>query len=116
MSDSNKNLVMGSRWGPNTKTDWLTDHRLQNNLNLNLINLYTADLTILPESNTATFANDTAVVAMAREPAIASQKLQIDLLAIQNWFKKWRMKANKSMSIHVTFTTRRETCPPVSVF
>jgi hypothetical protein len=45
------------------------------------------------------------------DPAIASQKLQTDLLAIQNWFKKWRMKANESKSIYVTFTTRRETCP-----
>jgi hypothetical protein len=52
---------------------------------------------------------------MDSDPAIASQKLQTDLLAIQNWFKKWRMKANESKSIHVTFTTRRETCPPVHI-
>jgi hypothetical protein len=57
------------------------------------------------ESTTATFADDTAIVTTDRDPAIASQKLQTDLLAIQNWFKKWRMKANKSKSIHVTFTT-----------
>jgi hypothetical protein len=30
-------------------------------------------------------------------------------------FKKRRMKANESKSIHVTFTTRRETCPPVHI-
>jgi hypothetical protein len=40
-----------------------------------------------PESNTATFADDTAVVAMDSDPAIYSHKLQINLLAIQNWFK-----------------------------
>jgi histone H2A len=77
--------------------------------------LYTADLPTSPESTTATFADDTAVVAMDNIPAIASRKLQTDLLAIQNWFKKWRMKANKSKSIHVTFTIRRETCPPVHI-
>jgi hypothetical protein len=44
---------------------------------------------------------------MDSDPAIASQKLQTDLLAIQNWFKKWRMKANESKSIHVTFTTKK---------
>jgi hypothetical protein len=38
--------------------------------------LYTADLPILPEYTTATFANDAAVVAMDSDPAIASQKLQ----------------------------------------
>jgi hypothetical protein len=52
---------------------------------------------------------------MDSDPAIGSQKLQTDLLAIKNWYKKWRMKANKSKSIHVTFTTRRETCPPVQI-
>jgi hypothetical protein len=26
--------------------------------------------------------------------------------------KKWRIKANRSKSIHVTFTTWRETAPP----
>jgi hypothetical protein len=48
--------------------------------------LYTAELPTSPESITATFANDTAVVAMDSDPAIASQKLQTDLLAIQYWF------------------------------
>jgi hypothetical protein len=50
---------------------------------------------------------------MDSNPAIASQKLQTNLLAILNWFEKWRMKANESKPIHATFTTRRETCPPV---
>jgi hypothetical protein len=49
--------------------------------------LYTADLTTSPESTTATFADDTAVVAMDSDRAIASLKLQINLLAIQSWFK-----------------------------
>jgi hypothetical protein len=67
--------------------------------------LYTAGLPTLPESTTTTFPDDTAVIAVDSDPAIASQKLQTDLIAIQDWFKKWRMKANKSNSIHVTFTT-----------
>jgi hypothetical protein len=41
--------------------------------------------------------------------------LQTDILANENWFKKWRIKANEFKSIHITFTTRRETCPPVHV-
>jgi hypothetical protein len=55
--------------------------------------LYTADLPTSLESTTATFTDDTAIVTMDMDPAIASQKLQTELLAIQNWFKKWRMKA-----------------------
>jgi hypothetical protein len=38
--------------------------------------LYTVDLPTSPESTTATFADDTAAVAMDSDPAIASQKLQ----------------------------------------
>jgi hypothetical protein len=58
-----------------------------------------------PESTTATFADDTVVVAiMDSDPAIASQKIQANLLPIQNWFKKWRMKSYESKSIHITFT------------
>jgi hypothetical protein len=50
--------------------------------------LYSADLPTSPESTTAASANNTKVVAMDSYPTIASQKLQTDLLAIQNWFKK----------------------------
>jgi hypothetical protein len=59
------------------------------------------------ESTTATFADDTAVLATDSDPDIALQKLQTNLFAIQNWFKKWRMKADRCKSIHVTFTTRK---------
>jgi hypothetical protein len=38
--------------------------------------MYTADLPTSPESIKVTFADDTAVLAMASDPAIASQKLQ----------------------------------------
>jgi hypothetical protein len=47
--------------------------------------LYTAHLPTSPESTTATFTYDTA--ARDSDHAIASQKLQTNLLAIQNWFK-----------------------------
>jgi hypothetical protein len=49
--------------------------------------VYIADLPTSPESTTATSANDSAVVAMDSDPANASQKLQTNLLTMQNWFK-----------------------------
>jgi hypothetical protein len=38
-----------------------------------------------PESTTESFADNTAVLATDSDPAIAPQKLQTILLAIQNW-------------------------------
>jgi hypothetical protein len=63
--------------------------------------LCTEDLTTSPESNTATFIDDTAVLATDSDSAIASHKLQTNLLQIQNRFKKWRMKANGSAWIPI---------------
>jgi hypothetical protein len=77
--------------------------------------LYTADLPTSPDSITATFADDTAVIATDYDPATASLKLQASLLEIQSWLNTWRMKAKENKSVHVTFTTRRETCPPVHI-
>jgi hypothetical protein len=69
-----------------------------------LYRLHTSDLPTSPKSTTGTFANDTAVLAMDKDKAIASLKLQTDIAAIQNGFKKWRIHANRSKSVHITFT------------
>jgi hypothetical protein len=46
--------------------------------------LYTADLPTSPEYTTATFTDNTAVLATDSVPALASQKLQTNLAAIHN--------------------------------
>jgi hypothetical protein len=38
-----------------------------------------------------------------------------NLATVQICLKKWRIKANESKSVHVTFTTLRETCHPVHI-
>lgn len=75
--------------------------------------LYTADMPTSHQTLTATFADDTAILASHYNPAIASQRLQNSLNKIQSWLHKWRIKVNEDKSTHVTFTTRKETCPPV---
>jgi len=77
--------------------------------------LYTADLPTTPDTTTATFADDTAVLASHATPEIAAYKLQTALSAVQNWLKKWRMKANEMKSTHVTFTLKRSPCPSVQL-
>jgi hypothetical protein len=66
--------------------------------------LYTADLPVTPKTETATFADDTAVLALHANPEIDKHLLQTALSNIKEWLKKWRMKANETKSTHVTFT------------
>jgi hypothetical protein len=77
--------------------------------------LCTEDLLTSPEFITATFVDHAPILATDSDPAITSHKLQTNLLAIHNWFKKWRMNANGYKSIHVIFTTRKQTCPSVHI-
>ena len=49
----------------------------------------------------------------AKESFLRSSQLQYYLDILSNWLKDWRIKANESKSVHVTFTLKRETCPPI---
>lgn len=75
--------------------------------------IFTADLPTDTNITTATFADDTAILASNKNPKIASEILQNNLNKVQQWMTKWRMKINENKSLHLTFTTRRETCPTV---
>jgi hypothetical protein len=80
-----------------------------------LYTLYTADIPTTEHTTTATYADDTAVLASHEDPVVASIKLQKHLDLLQSWFKKWRFKVNEKKSVHVTFTMRQKTCPPVNL-
>jgi hypothetical protein len=75
--------------------------------------LYLLCIAVLPSSpntTTASSTDGTAIVATDNDPTIALRMLQANLLANQKWLKMWRMKANGSKSIQVTFTTRKDRC------
>jgi hypothetical protein len=44
----------------------------------------------------ATFADDTALLATDRDPALASQRLQHYSDLLQDWFDKWKIKINQT--------------------
>jgi hypothetical protein len=77
--------------------------------------LYTSDLPSSPDTTTATFADDAAVLAIDPNAVAASQKLQTSLDAIHHWLSLWRLKASGSKSTHITFTNRRKTCAAASI-
>ncbi|CAG4973470.1 unnamed protein product [Parnassius apollo] len=66
-------------------------------------------------TTTATYADDTALLSAHSNPETASSQLQNHLIEVERWLNHWRIKANESKSVHVTFTLRRETCPPVTL-
>jgi hypothetical protein len=77
--------------------------------------IYTADLPTTPDTITATFADDTALLATHADPEIATHKLQTALTDIQHGLTKWCLKANELKSYHVTFTLKQSSCPPVQL-
>jgi hypothetical protein len=80
-----------------------------------LYTIYTADLPQTDYITSATFADDTAILASNKDPSIATHQLQNGLDSITKWLQKWRIKASASKSVQVTFTLRRGNCPPVTL-
>lgn len=80
-----------------------------------LYTIYTADLPTVAGVTTATFADDTAILASNKEPAQASHQLQLGLNKIHDWLNQWKIKASAAKSVHVTFALRPGNCPPVQL-
>lgn len=77
--------------------------------------IYTSDIPTTPMVLTATFAEDTSVMASHKDPVEATKVLQQDLDNISNWLKNWNIQVNEKKCNHVTFTLRERTCPPVTM-
>ena len=54
-------------------------------------------------------------MATHSNPITASMNIQTHLRKIEHWTRKWRLKINETKSTHITFTLRKETCPPVHI-
>jgi len=62
---------------------------------------------------TATYADDTAILASHHNPITASTNLQHQPNQLEKWLKRWRIKANENKSTLITFSLKRETSPAV---
>ena len=62
---------------------------------------------------TATYADDTAILASHQNSITASRKPQNHLNQFEKWLKRWHIKAKENKSTHVTFTLKRENCPTI---
>lgn len=75
--------------------------------------LYTGDLPEIEKNTTATFADDTAVLAVGENNIESLRKLNRSISSIQQWAAKWRIKMNEAKSVHVDFTNKRIDYLPV---
>jgi hypothetical protein len=78
-----------------------------------LYTIFTADLPEAEKRLTATYADETAILAFHEDPIVATSKLQTHLHRLEHWLQQWCICANESKSTQVTFTLRREDFPPV---
>ena len=77
--------------------------------------IFTGDVPVTNDTLMATFADDTAILSPDSDPVRASEKLQNHLNLLQNWLDNWKIRVNTNKSTQITFTTRRGTCPQVSI-
>jgi len=77
--------------------------------------LYTAYLLETEHTTTATYADNTAILASHKNHIIVSINLQRHIHQLEKWLKRWRIKAHENKSTHITFTLNRETCPSVTL-
>jgi hypothetical protein len=77
--------------------------------------IYTADLPTSEDTNTATFANDTAILTLDNQSETATAKLQNDINNLEQWTEKWKIEVNQNKSGHITFTARNLTCLTVQI-
>lgn len=77
--------------------------------------LYTCDIPELENNTIATFADDTAIMAVGSTHAEAAEKVQLAVNKIHDWTKKWRIKLNETKSVHINFSNKQENYCPVYI-
>lgn len=80
-----------------------------------LYTLFTSDMPTSSDVTTATYADDTAILATSKCNFEASEVVQRQLNIMQKWFTKWNILVNTEKSKHITFSLRKEDCPPLSL-
>lgn len=78
-----------------------------------LYTIFTSDMPTTANVTTATYADDTALIASSESEVEASRFVQAELNKIDEWLKRWRIAINTEKSTHVSFSLRRGDCPAV---
>lgn len=74
--------------------------------------LFTCDLPQTPDVTSATFADDTANLAVGSTVEESTSKLSLSCDRIGEWTDKWRIKLNDTKAVHINFTNKKLQEPP----
>jgi hypothetical protein len=77
--------------------------------------IYTSDIPQPVGTTVATFADDTAILAVGAGVEEATEKLQHAADSVNNWTKQWLIKLNANKSKHVNFTNQHCRYLPVTM-
>jgi hypothetical protein len=75
--------------------------------------VYTTDIPQHPFTIIASIADDKAIMSSNYNHITSSLHLQEHLNSLKIWFSKWKIKVNLQKSLHITFTLRKSSNPPV---
>ncbi|KAL7295873.1 hypothetical protein TKK_0010918 [Trichogramma kaykai] len=77
--------------------------------------MYTADFPTEQNITIATYADDTALLYTNTDHILAADIMQTHISRMEEWFKTWRISVNETMSVNITFTLKKLTCPPIKL-
>jgi hypothetical protein len=77
--------------------------------------MYTWDIPQEEDITTATYADDTAILAVGYSSKETTTKLQEACFRINDWTRLWRMRINENKSVHIDFAYKKNVQIPVPI-
>ncbi|EFA00927.1 RNA-directed DNA polymerase from mobile element jockey-like Protein [Tribolium castaneum] len=71
-----------------------------------LFNIFINDIPIFAKTNTALYADDTAIYASSFSAQIASKQIQIHINLLEKFYDKWKIKINAEKTQQIIFTRK----------
>ncbi|KAK2578436.1 hypothetical protein KPH14_012564 [Odynerus spinipes] len=80
-----------------------------------LYSIFTADLPTVLNTETYTFADDTAILSVKKNVKTATSTLQNHLQKMEDWMRNNKIKINITKCSHITFTLKKEEPPKIKL-
>ena len=77
--------------------------------------LYTSDVLTFEKILLATFVDETAIMAIGNNNTESAEKLQAAITKVKSWTRKWRIKLNEIISVHIDSINKRIEHKPIYI-